>query len=160
MHSTQNVPAPKSQDSSFGQRLRSLRKQAGLTREQLASRIQVSIKTIQRWEADIRIPRVDEIERLAIVLNVDRSALLNNEDDNQKQWVLSVLVQLDHQKEVINVAKPQATIITRKDGGFLELGGSYDLWTDNDNFKRLIADLKKLRATVIQNGKALGGIKE
>ena len=56
--------------------------------------------------------------------------------------------------------QPQSVIITSTEGGWLKLGGDYALWTDESLFRRVVADLKKLRSSVIQNGKALGGIKE
>lgn len=53
-----------------------------------------------------------------------------------------------------------SSITTTPSGGFICLGGDYSLWTDDNLFKKVMADLKKFRNTVIQNGKALGGIKE
>ena len=58
------------------------------------------------------------------------------------------------------MGKVVSTITTSKEGDFLSLGGGYELWTDDNQFKKLINDLKKLRTTVIQNGIALGGIKD
>ncbi len=53
-----------------------------------------------------------------------------------------------------------ATITTTKDGGLLTLGGAYSNWIDDKAFNSLVADLYRLRSSVIQNGKALGGIKD
>ena len=55
---------------------------------------------------------------------------------------------------------PVSAIITDREAGFLKIGGSYELWTDDALFKKVISDLKKLREAVIANGRALGGIKE
>ena len=54
----------------------------------------------------------------------------------------------------------EASITTTPKGGYLCLGGDYSLWTDDNNFKKFLADIKKFRATVIQNGVAFGSIKQ
>ena len=53
-----------------------------------------------------------------------------------------------------------ASITTTPYGAFLSLGGNYEFWKDDNSFKRFIADLKKYRSVAIQNGVALGGIKD
>ena len=53
-----------------------------------------------------------------------------------------------------------SSITSTPAGSFICLGGDYSLWTDDNSFKKIISDIKKYRNTVIQNGKALGGIKE
>ena len=45
-------------------------------------------------------------------------------------------------------------------GGGLSLYGDYDLWADPKKFKALIKQLEQARQLVLENGKALGGIKE
>ena len=147
----------------FAQRLKRLRKQAGLNQEELAHETEFSIMTIRRWEWGERTPRLEEIQKLAKALHVSEDELLNGTPDSNNTWVLTV--QISHtEEELIDLkrltAKPLSTIITKTQSAFLELGGSYDLWTDDQLFNKMIADFKKLRATVIQNGIALGGIKQ
>ena len=59
-----------------------------------------------------------------------------------------------------NSCKPESVIITSPDGGYIKLGGAYQLWADDALFKKIITDLKRFREVVIANGRALGGIKE
>ena len=148
-------------NKTFAERLKELRKKAGYTQLGLAEAIQLSIKTVQRWEQNERQPRMDEIKKLAQALNVTDDELLNGKQETGT-WQLRIEVANDFRQEVIDVSKsvPRiASIQTTPNGGFLVLGGDYSLWQDDNSFKRFISDLKKYRSVVIQNGVALGGIK-
>ena len=148
--------------SSFAQTLRAFRKKKGFSQEELADIVKVSLKTVQRWETNTRQPRIDEIRRLAQALNVTEQELLTGEPKTT-EWVLTVKIAEEFREEVIDVSRSVptvASIITTPQGGYLCLGGDYSLWSNPENFKKLIRDLKKFQATVIQNGRALGGIKD
>lgn len=148
-------------NNNFTERLKELRKKAGLTQSGLANAIGASLLTIFRWEKGERQPRMDEIKKLAQALNVTDDELLNGKQETGT-WQLRIEVANDFRQEVIDVSQkvPRiASIQTTPNGGFLVLGGDYSLWQDDNNFKRFVADLKKYRSVVIQNGVALGGIK-
>lgn len=61
----------------FARRLRGLRKRAGMTQDGLSEQINVSIKTVQRWEFGERSPRAEDITKLASALHVTEAELLN-----------------------------------------------------------------------------------
>lgn len=146
----------------FGQRLRRLRKNKGLTQEELAFKVEVSVMTIRRWEWGNSTPQIEEVRKLAEALGVPQSELLEASPLPPNRWVLTIRIVDGFKEEVIDLSKTIPTVScinTTPTGGFLTLGGSYELWTDDSNFKRFIADIKKYRNTVIQNGIALGGIK-
>ena len=148
-------------DLSFAQNLREARKKKCLTQEELAHKAELSISSIRRWEWGNTTPSVDVVKRLAEVLGVAQQDLLA--DTPKHGWRLSVRIAQDFREEVINMTQPiplVATITTTKDGGLLTLGGAYSNWTDDKAFNSLVADLYRLRSSVIQNGKALGGIKD
>ncbi len=147
---------------SFGQRLRRLRKNKGLTQAELAYRVGMHELSISRYELDKRQPQVEEVRKLAEALGVPQSELLEGSPLPPHRWILTIRIVDELKEEVIDLSKAVPTVScinTTPTGGFLTLGGSYELWTDNDNFKQFIADIKKYRKTVIQNGIALGGIK-
>ena len=74
----------------FGERLRRLRKKAGLTQEQLAVAVNVSLKTVQRWEFNERQPRMSEIKAIAKALGVSEADLLNDPPTQHSgDWVIS-----------------------------------------------------------------------
>ena len=149
---------------SFGQRLKKLRKKAGITQPELAFLIGVHETTIRRWENDNKnSASIEEVKKLALALHVSEQDLIHDSVTQSSDWVLTVRIAQNLHEEVIDLSKsiPRiASITTTKDGGLLTLGGSYENWTDDNAFKKLIADMKKFRNTVIQNGIALGGIKE
>ena len=150
-------------NNSFAKRLKDLRKKAGMNQEQLAEMLNVSIKTIQRWEWGQHTPRLEDIKQLCNVLKVSEDDLLNGPAPEAKRWVLQIKIADDFTQEVIDMAKnvPTVSSITSTPAGsFICLGGDYSLWTDDNSFKKIISDIKKYRSTIIQNGKALGGIKE
>ena len=146
----------------FGQTLRAFRKKRGFSQEELAHRSKFSFMTIRRFENGEITPRIEDISRLAQALNVTEQELLTGEPKTA-EWVLTVKIAEEFREEVIDVSRSVptvASIITTPQGGYLCLGGDYSLWSNPENFKKLIRDLKKFQATVIQNGRALGGIKD
>ena len=62
----------------LGTKLISLRKQNGLRQTDLGDLLNVSYKTVQRWEADKTSPRREELQKLAEVLKVPVAELLSD----------------------------------------------------------------------------------
>lgn len=56
------------------------RKMSGLSQEELAELSGVSIKTLQRWEWGQRVPRADELDRLAFALGTNVADLIGGTD--------------------------------------------------------------------------------
>ena len=151
-------------EETFGQRLRRLRKKHGFTQAELAFQIGVHEITIRRWESGERpLENIKDIKKLASILQVSEDELLNGVPAEQTTWVLHVEIG-DKKETYINMAtlatKPISTITTTAEAGYLQLGGGYQLWTDDTLYKKMLGDFKKLRAAVIANGRALGGIKD
>ena len=147
---------------SFGERLRKLLKLSRLSQQNVADALDVQRNTVWRWVNDKATPESNLLQKLATLLHVSVDDLLHENRTQSSGWVLTVRIANDFREEVIDLSKgiPRiSTIATSKEGGLLTLGGSYELWTDDNNFKKLISDLKKFRSTVIQNGIDLGGIK-
>lgn len=70
-----NVPSTPSLVD-FAQRLAALRKEKGLTQQQLADRIQSHVQQLKRYEAGSSQPTLDVIRKLAVVLGVSSDQLL------------------------------------------------------------------------------------
>lgn len=77
----------------FGEKLKTARKSAGLTQEQLAEKLTVSRQAVTKWEADRGLPDIENIRQIARLLNVSIDYLL----DDGEMLELSVL------KEEINL---------------------------------------------------------
>ena len=90
--------------NSFGKTLRALRKKSGLTQEELAYRVDVSLMTIRRWEWGESIPNMQNIKQLAEVLHVSEQQLLSP-DREASRWVLSIKVAQDFTEEVIDLSR-------------------------------------------------------
>lgn len=59
----------------FGRNLRHWRKQRGLTQEQLAEMVGLTVHSISNFERGIHGPRFQHVERLSRALNIDASCL-------------------------------------------------------------------------------------
>ena len=68
-------------DVNIAEHIKTQRKKQGLNQEELAERLDVSIKTIQRWEWGQRSPRAEELQKLASALNTTSAYLLGDADD-------------------------------------------------------------------------------
>ena len=63
----------------FPERLARMRKERGLTQQQLADRASVHVVQIRRYEGGVSQPAVDVLKRLAIALSVSADTLLFDE---------------------------------------------------------------------------------
>lgn len=94
----------------IGNFLRELRKEKGLTQEQLAEKFNVARRTVSRWETGNNMPDLDILIELSDYYEVDLRELLNGErtcekmDKELKETVLEVA-------EYSNAEKQQSTKI-------------------------------------------------
>lgn len=65
----------------FGKRLQALRRQAGITQEQLADEIGLTVESISNIERGIFGPKFENLEKIAAVLNVPVKELFAFEDE-------------------------------------------------------------------------------
>lgn len=62
----------------LGEKLKSARKDAGLTQEQLAEKLLVSRQAITKWESDKGMPDIENLKRLVKLLNISIDYLLDD----------------------------------------------------------------------------------
>ena len=80
----------------IGSFLKTLRNEKGLTQEQLAERVNVSRRSVSRWETGSNLPDLDLLIEMADFYQVDLRELLNGErkseqmDQEMKDTVLEV----------------------------------------------------------------------
>lgn len=67
-----------------GRFLQDLRKEKGLTQEQLAERLNVARRTVSRWETGFNAPDLDILIELADLYAVDLRELLNGERKSER----------------------------------------------------------------------------
>ena len=68
--------------TSFGETLRHLRTEKGLSQQQLAVRLHMERPSVANWEAGRRMPDAATVYQIAEALSVDSSALLSAADDS------------------------------------------------------------------------------
>lgn len=62
---------------SFGENLRTIRRERGITQEQLAEMLEVSRQAVSKWEAGSGYPEADKLARLAKQLGVSLDLLMD-----------------------------------------------------------------------------------
>lgn len=71
----------------FGEKLKGLRKQVGLSQEQLADRLNVSRQAVTKWETDAGVPDIENIKAISSLFNVSLDELLSKEEITDKPIV-------------------------------------------------------------------------
>ncbi len=90
----------------IGELLKELRKEKGLTQEQLAEQFNVSRKSVSRWETGNNMPDLDKLIEMADFYEIDLRELLDGErksekmNDELKETVLKVAEYSNSEKEV------------------------------------------------------------
>lgn len=62
-------------------KLKQIRKERGITQEQIATHLKVARQTVSKWESGKSIPDIDNAYQLAAFLSVDIETLLGQEQD-------------------------------------------------------------------------------
>lgn len=68
----------------FAEKLRSIRKQAGMSQEQLAEKLGVSRQAVTKWETDAGIPDIENIMAISALFDISIDELLSNERGTKK----------------------------------------------------------------------------
>ena len=77
----------------FGEKLRKLRTDSGLTQEELAEKLYVTRTAISKWESDRGYPNIDSLKAISKFFSVSIDELLSSEE------VLTIAEQDNKQKE-------------------------------------------------------------
>ena len=104
----------------FGKRLRRLRKERGLTQDDIAAAIGVSRQIISRWERNEAVPKADNLTALADTLGISADYLLHGKTNFPATPEVSVEVPLNEQileiaelaEAVLETEEPNAPFLT------------------------------------------------
>ena len=69
----------------FGEKIQKLRKDLGLSQEELSYQLGVSRQAVSKWERDNGYPETEKIIRMSKIFNVTLDYLLDEEDVHQKE---------------------------------------------------------------------------
>lgn len=69
----------------FAEKLKSIRKQAGMSQEKLAEKIGVSRQAVTKWETDAGIPDIENIRAISDLFDISIDELLGKEKEEKRQ---------------------------------------------------------------------------
>lgn len=78
----------------FGQRMKKLRQELGVSQSYLAENIGVSVQSVSNWECDTTMPDISQIVPLAAILGVSTDFLLGN-DCNEAMDIKELNLEID-----------------------------------------------------------------
>jgi transcriptional regulator with XRE-family HTH domain len=103
----------------FGQRFQRLRKQKGLTQEQIAERVNISPQAVSKWENDLTAPDINILLELSEILGVTVDILLgkvnevettfSNEKPNYNKLLLKIKI-ISNDGDKVNINLPFSLI--------------------------------------------------
>ena len=79
---------------SIGETIASLRKQKGMTQNELAEKMNVTDKAVSKWERDLSCPDINTISKLADILDVSVEELLKAKKKENSNTKMKDLVNL------------------------------------------------------------------
>ena len=68
----------------LAEKLKSIRKQAGMSQEQLAEKLGVSRQAVTKWETNAGIPDIENVMALSALFDISMDELLSNEKGTKK----------------------------------------------------------------------------
>lgn len=77
----------------FAEKLKSIRKKAGLSQEQLAEKLGVSRQAVTKWETETGIPDIENMMAISALFDISIDELLSNERGMKKsnEYLLKAL---------------------------------------------------------------------
>lgn len=137
----------------IGARLRQFRMQASLKQEELADKIGVAKKTLQRWEYGETSPKASDMTRLCQVLGISEAELLHGPKE-EDEWKLTIKMEATQMIDLTGKSCISAMECSQN-GAALQLGGAYELFENDAKFEDFINQLRAARALVIETGRRM-----
>ena len=93
-------------NNKIGKFIKTLRKEKGLTQQELGNILYVTDKAVSKWERGLSLPDITILKELAKTLDVDVSEILNGER-KQQQNNIDILIQEATEQIKINQREQQ-----------------------------------------------------
>lgn len=132
----------------FAEKLKALRKQAGMSQEKLAEKLGVSRQAVTKWETDAGIPDVENLAALSALFQISIDELLSNATEPARQpdalFESVTEYDVDGPKHFdMNLGSAKAIFISGYDGEKIRVRLVSDtLTTLQSDFKLKIDDIK------------------
>lgn len=127
--------------------LKYFREKSGLSMNKLSELLQVKLNTIWRWENGRASPSVEMAQKLAKILNVTETELINGPVSND--WELKIKISKESVIEVGNIGS-SAEISVGDTAMAITLSANYDLWEDDAKFEGLVEQLRNKRQAALR----------
>lgn len=133
----------------FAEKLRMLRKQAGLSQERLAEKLEVSRQAVTKWETDAGIPDIENIMAISALFDVSIDELLSNEkcvkEQSDYQFESVTEYDIDEQKRYdMKFGGAKQLVLSGYEGEKIRVRlASNTLRTLQNDFKVKIDDIRK-----------------
>ena len=75
----------------LGEKIKTARKQAGFTQEQMAEKLMVSRPAVTKWETDRGVPDIENLKAIAKILDVSLDYLLNDDESKELNVIREVI---------------------------------------------------------------------
>ena len=102
----------------FSITLRELREKKNISQNKLAELLEVDRSAVAHWESGDRIPSTKLLMKLARVLEVDISVLMNDQSDNKSDFLVMIVddeaIALQGAKNIVADALPDALVVAFK----------------------------------------------
>lgn len=127
-----------------GKNIARVRRQKGITQEELAQALSINTTTLSRWENDHFEPKTSMLKEICEVLGCTESELLNGQSPDE--WELRILVNKKGVETVdMTTSKSSAVLNMSDDTMAIMLSAGYELWEDDAKFEELIEDIRRKR---------------
>ena len=134
----------------LGQKIARLRKELGLTQDDLAKRFNISTQAVSKWENDLSSPDISILKDLANCLGVTIDELLSNEiketvtyvPANQRKDINKMILKIritSFNNDKVNVNLPMSIVIACVNSGMEMPKINENDVLRNINFKEIIA---------------------
>lgn len=120
-------------NETFGQRFQRLRKAAGLTQEDVATKLNITAQAVSKWEKDASAPDISVLTELADMLNVSTDVLLGKHTDAvvykpqskslDELWFRVRVLSTDGDKVNVNLPLSLIKMFSATDADMLKING-------------------------------------
>lgn len=121
----------------FGENLKETRKRMGVSQQQLADRLEISLPGISQWESNRRSPKPDTVRRIAKALEASVTELIDFSPP-ERGIIISIEEKLSELEQRIDIAEQEdaseAPGAVSHEGMLRELGQSFNILEDALNF--------------------------
>lgn len=133
----------------FAEKLKSIRKQAGMSQEQLAEKLGVSRQAVTKWETGAGIPDIENIMAISTLFGISIDELLSNEKGTKKptEYIFESVTEYDidePKRYDMKFGGAKQFVLSGYDGEKIRVRlASNTLSTLQNDFKVKIDDIRK-----------------